>query len=104
MQTRGLFREELCMKYEFFSDPGHGWLKVPFKEIERLGLIDKISSFSFVRDGYIYLEEDEDLSLFLDAKYGDRPRKEIWEDEIVYHHTDNFSRIRTYQPYIRGIS
>lgn len=87
------------MKYAFFADPGHGWLKVPLKEIAQLGLEDKISSCSFVRDGYIYLEEDCDIPLFLQAKYGDRPRKEIWEQEIAYHHTDNLSRIRTYQPY-----
>src|SRR5690349_20594836 len=101
MCTRGISLEEVFMSYEFFSDPGHGWLKVPLKEIEQLGLLDKISNCSYANAGYIYLEEDCDLPLFLQAKYGDQPRKEIWQSEIMRHHTNNASRIRTYAPYGR---
>ena len=87
------------MKYEFFSDPGHGWLKVPLKEIEQLGLADKISICSYINAGYVYLEEDWDLPLFLQAKWGDCPIKEAFYRYIVVHHSNNISRIRTYASY-----
>lgn len=55
-------------KYTFYNDPGHAWLKVSKKELEKLGLIEKISSFSYERGEFAYLEEDCDASVFLKAK------------------------------------
>ncbi len=80
--------------YDFFADPGHGWLKVTRTELVRLKLIDKISSHSYQKNGNVFLEEDCDLSLFYRAK------KSIDSIEIKtrYHHTNKESRIRNY-PY-----
>ena len=66
-----------CSKYTFYEDPGHGWLEVPLHECRALGIADKISGCSYIRikDGcaWLYLEEDCDAPLYLDAyrkKYG----------------------------------
>lgn len=74
--------------YEYHTDPGHGWLKVPMKEIEELGL--KISEFSYQDGDFGYLEEDLDAGTFMRAykeKYGTDP-------EHTTHHSDNWSHIR----------
>ena len=55
-------------KYDFISDPGHGWLKVPRSEVNSLGIGPKVSSFSYEQGDYVYLEEDCDASLFVEAK------------------------------------
>lgn len=56
------------MKYQFYSDPSHGWLKVSIQELEQLGIQNKISSYSYMNKGFAYLEEDCDLSLFFKTK------------------------------------
>jgi hypothetical protein len=50
-----------------YSDPGHAWAKVSRAELIRLGLIDKISTYSYQRKGFVYLEEDCDLGLYIVA-------------------------------------
>jgi hypothetical protein len=55
-------------KYIFHSDPGHGWLAVKYTELESLGILNKISGYSYVKGGTVYLEEDCDLSAFVTAK------------------------------------
>ena len=57
------------MKYAFFSDPSHGWLKVSIEEIKQLGIAPEISRFSYISSDrkYAYLEEDSDMQLFLNA-------------------------------------
>ena len=57
------------MKYTFFSDPGHGWLEVPIREIDALGIRGEISSYSYYDRGLAFLEEDSDLLVFLRAKH-----------------------------------
>lgn len=50
-----------------YDDPGHGWLKCPRLILTRLNLIDKVSSYSYQRGDYVYLEEDCDMGLLFDA-------------------------------------
>jgi hypothetical protein len=54
--------------YEYHYDGGHGWLKVPMSEIEELGDKVDITSYSYRKDGYAYLEEDWDATQFMVAK------------------------------------
>lgn len=54
-------------KYKFFHDPGHGWLQVPITEIKKLGLSDRISGYSYIHKGMVYLEEDCDAGKFVRA-------------------------------------
>ena len=81
--------------YDFYSDAGHGWLRVPKKELVELKIADKISEYSYINGASIYLEEDSDLTIFMEAykkKNGTLP-------ELREHNTDNDSIIRTYQHY-----
>lgn len=50
-----------------YTDPGHGWAKVSRADLKRLGLIDKISAYSYQRNDQVYLEEDCDLSLYISS-------------------------------------
>jgi hypothetical protein len=52
--------------YLFHSDPGHGWLQVKRQELAELGILDKISHYSYQNGGDVYLEEDCDYSLFVE--------------------------------------
>lgn len=58
--------------YRFHSDPAHGWLEVPIQDILDLGIEANITSYSFMDEstGTAYLEEDLDMSLFIDALEG----------------------------------
>jgi len=55
------------MKYRFISDPGHAWLEVPRTELVELEILGQVSSYSYQHNGMVYLEEDCDAGLFIDA-------------------------------------
>ena len=42
--------------YTFYSDAGHGWLKVSIYEAKELDI--KISKYSYRKNHTLYLEED----------------------------------------------
>lgn len=77
----------------WLTDPGHGWLKVPFSALLRAGVADKISAYSYVRGKTVYLEEDCDAEIYLSA-IGYPPGK-----EIPAKHANKRSRVRGYYPY-----
>ena len=52
------------LKLKFFTDPGHGWLEVPYEGI-RPDVRNQISSCSYYHNGMAYLEEDCDAPLYL---------------------------------------
>ena len=79
----------------FYSDPGHGWLAVKFALLVDLGLVFKISAYSYHKGNTVYLEEDSDCSIFIEAyigKYGSKPT-------IKEASTNRTSRIRSYAAY-----
>lgn len=53
------------MDFNFYSDPGHAWLRVPLALLAELGVSP--SEFSYHSNGFAFLEEDLDAGLFLDA-------------------------------------
>jgi len=55
------------MKIKFYSDPGHGWGAVKRKVLIELGILDKISGFSYQKGQTVYLEEDLDLATLTTA-------------------------------------
>lgn len=54
--------------YRFMTDPGHGWLEVPYVELVRLNIAHKVSPYSYRHGSMAYLEEDCDFELFTTAK------------------------------------
>lgn len=53
--------------YTFYSDAGHGWLKVTLKELVNLGIAESISGYSYMSLTHAYLEEDCDAPKFVNA-------------------------------------
>ncbi len=51
----------------FHTDPGHGWLQVPKSELEKYGIADKVSRYSYMKNDSAFLEEDCDAQLYTDA-------------------------------------
>ena len=80
--------------YNLYCDPGHAWLKVPKKDLDLLNLSNKITHYSYMRGSFAYLEEDRDLSVFLDAL-----KQQGGEFKVNTHSANKSSRIRNYQPY-----
>jgi hypothetical protein len=88
----------------FYSDSSHGWLKVKKSELVALGIADKISRFSYMRDEYAYLEEDCDAQIYMRAyaeKYGNNTHetyKDLFnvKEKCAAHRQ---SKIRSYWNY-----
>ena len=79
----------------FYSDPGHGWLKTTRAELKKYGIEDKISPYSYQRGDNVYLEEDCDAGIYINAL------KEAGYEVILKGHTnaDRRSKIRGYASY-----
>jgi len=87
-------RETMKTCFDFISDPGHGWIKVPIVLLCQLGIAGKVSPYSLWRKGYAYLEEDCDAELLFRAfaerglkiKFRERNRAEGYSRVRGYHH------------------
>lgn len=85
----------ITRKYTFISDPGHGWLSVPFVDLVALNIQTKISAYSYVRENSVYLEEDLDYSTFLNAA-----KEAGWVIEVKQGKpSDKASPVRSYPSY-----
>ena len=52
---------------KFYFDSAHGWLEVNYEELVDLGIVKRITNWSY-RDGEkVYLEEDIDAGTYIDA-------------------------------------
>lgn len=80
--------------YTFHSDGGHGWLAVKRSELVSLGIADKVSGYSYQKGDTVYLEEDCDLTLFMDVK-----QIESFKDLGVKESYHNTSPVRNYARY-----
>jgi hypothetical protein len=72
------------MVYNFHEDPGHGWLEVPYADIESVGAQGIISKFSYRKNNTCYLEEDCDAPRFEHA-YELKNNNEKIDVAIVRH-------------------
>lgn len=89
-----MFEKEKKFSITIYSDPSHAYGKVKRQVLKNLKLDKYISSFSFQRGDYVYLEEDRDLSLLCQALYDNNTR-------VVFHEKTSSkpSRVRTYDHY-----
>ncbi len=87
------------MLYIMHSDPGHGWLQVKRQELIDLGILDKISHYSYQKGDNVYLEEDCDLNCFMhEMKARGKP---IEITEMNSHYDDSI--IRSYASFNSGV-
>jgi len=87
----------LSYSYTYYQDPGHGWLMVPRKELFDLGIAGEISQCSYQRNGYVYLEEDEDLAKFIRA-IDEHPSLDVSQVEVdeVYQERTPIRRMQRF--------
>lgn len=50
-----------------FEDPGHGWVRFPKARLVKLGIADKISTYSYQNGANAFIEEDGDLTTLVNA-------------------------------------
>jgi hypothetical protein len=68
MDTKtSLLRSSPPHSFIFHYDAGHGWLQVDKNWLSALGIAKEISGYSYAHRGYVYLEEDADAQIFIDA-------------------------------------
>jgi hypothetical protein len=82
--------------FDYIQDPAHGWVKVPAQLLVDLGIHRQITTFSYYRNAFAYLEEDGDTALFFNAyraKYGHDPKL---RDRVA---REKRSKIRSYTCY-----
>ena len=77
-----------------FADPGHAWARVAKSRLVKLGIADKISTFSYMNGSNAFLEEDCDLTLLITAL-----RNRGYDIKFNESHTNRYSKIRNYQSY-----
>ena len=75
-----------------YTDPGHGWVKVPIARLVKLGIVDKITPYSYMRNETAYLEEDCDFSTYVGALKANGIDVKFKEK-----HTNKSSKIRSYR-------
>lgn len=77
--------------FTYYTDPGHGWLRVEWDDLEALGMQPTdFSRYSYRDDKAMFLEEDVDAGRFVrvyEAAFGKRPK-------VVHRHANNLSSIR----------
>ena len=80
---------------QMFSDPGHGWVRFPKVRLQKLGIADKISSYSYQNGNNAFLEEDCDLTVLINAL------KAQGYEEIKFRggSSNRQSKIRSYNHY-----
>ena len=82
------------IKIRIFADPGHAWARFPKARLVKLGIADKISSYSYQRGSNAFLEEDCDLNLLFNTL-----KDRGYEVKFEESHTNKQSKIRNYQHY-----
>lgn len=56
------------MSFIFHSDDGHGWLEVTTAQLKDVGVpLSSISPYSYRKGNTLYLEEDCDAGIFVQA-------------------------------------
>lgn len=80
--------------FQAYSDPAHAWVKVNKSLLKKYKIDKLISRSSYVNGDYCFLEEDSDLSIFVNA---------LKENNIhpifKTRHTNKYSKIRSYNSY-----
>ena len=86
------------MKLFYYQDPGHGWIKVSNKLLNKLAINNKISNYSYMRKDYAYLEEDCDVGILFDAL----EKQGVTYQIISKVSRNRSSKIRSYDRYQNG--
>ena len=82
--------------FAYIQDPGHGWLRVPHSEFAQYPEIHSlVSTYSYQSDKYVFLDEDADMALFINA----RANAGVVTKTKPYQNKSRESKIRKYDAY-----
>jgi hypothetical protein len=81
--------------FPYIQDSGHGWVRVPRQEIERLGIEKDITTYSYQKGRNVFLEEDCDMQILVDARTAEGKETKF----APYQNKSRQSRIRKYESY-----
>jgi hypothetical protein len=79
--------------YRFLTDLSHGWLEVPIREVQELGIDSMLTNGSKVNQDAVYLEDVHDAQIFIRAQENHGQKLKI----IPYHTSQ--SEINHFRPY-----
>ena len=83
--------------FALIQDPSHGWLRVPIVEFNKHPEIHAhVSEYSYQSDKFVFLEEDADMELFINA----RTAAGIVTKTLPYSNKSRQSKIRKYPAYV----
>ena len=80
------------MKITYFNDGGHGWYSVKRSKLESMGVLGKVSGFSYQKGESVYLEEDCDAGLF----FNNLTEEEKQSIKVIESYSDR-SPVRNYE-------
>lgn len=92
-----LFNERRPILY--LQDPGHGWFSVKRAALDALGVLDRVTPYSYQRGASVYLEEDCDAALFINAVRARFERDPLIEERHTYP-GNRYSPIRSYARFV----
>jgi len=80
--------------YRHIIDPGHSWLEVPLRDLNRVGFVPSTYSYYDPTYAMTYLEEDCDMPGYIEAVVGtDREAvREFYATQMEVRHVDDFKR------------
>ena len=96
-----LVKEIITMEFEkgktyvWHYDTSHAWLKVTEKELIALRIKNRITIYSYQRNGSVYLEKDHDAGVFIEAYMNATGEKY----EFIKKDDGDSSKIREYASY-----
>lgn len=79
------------IKLKYYQDPGHGWVACKRKLLEDLGILNKITHYSYQRGATVYCEEDCDGNLLIETL-----NKRGFKVLLEHKHDNRTSPIRSY--------
>ncbi|MFW6046542.1 MAG: hypothetical protein ACOCP4_01985 [Candidatus Woesearchaeota archaeon] len=82
------------LNLRFLIDPGHGWISVPRKYLYYLGIENDISPYSYQKGNRVYLEEDKDAMIFINAA-----KSAGWEISLKDSFNKTWSWVRNLERY-----
>ena len=77
-------------RIEFYTDNGHGWLRVDEGMLSKLGIAERISEYSYMNGSNVFLEEDVDAGIYIKAYEETHPDVKL--DVVLYYEADSFVR------------
>jgi len=82
------------IELHYYVDPGHGWLKTTIETLEKYGISEKISGYSYREGDNVWLEEDSDAPKLINAL-----RERGIAMKMHVHQRNTSSPIRRKPPY-----